>query len=196
MKPDTATAKATIASPISAQSTTIISATVPASSLMKIVAIVAPAAAILSMSATTGAVAASRYALTPTRQASTHRNIKVGILMEAITKSKSILDLEYNWDDDGSSGYEAATLDRATSFVRKQFVASGESIDIPKILPGPDGSIDLHWKHDKYELLINIPAAKDETAEFYGDNRDNVKIKGALDVSGTNHELILWLMKQ
>jgi hypothetical protein len=43
--------------------------------------------------------------------------------------------------------------------------------DPTKIVAGPEGSIDLHWKTADRELLINIPARSEEPIAYYGDDR-------------------------
>ena len=69
--------------------------------------------------------------------------------------------------------------------------------DAPEILPGPGGSIDLHWKTDARELLINVPADPQDTISYYGDDRaedtENA-IRGKNIESSKNTEWIfLWL---
>jgi hypothetical protein len=72
-------------------------------------------------------------------------------------------------------------------------------VEAPKILPGPHGSIDLHWKMPKRELLINIPANPEEPGSYYGDDREEGTenaIRGKnLDVSANNEWIFMWLMK-
>jgi hypothetical protein len=66
---------------------------------------------------------------------------------------------------------------------------------IPNIGPGPNGSIDLHWKRKDYELLVNIPVDNCELASFYGDNYGTHKIKGSFDPTTFDYGIIMWLMK-
>ncbi len=70
-------------------------------------------------------------------------------------------------------------------------------LDLPEILPGPDGSVDLHWEYPTYEMLINIPADPDSKAGFYGDDRGGKgQTKGSFDpaiCNDDNHGLLLWL---
>jgi len=69
-------------------------------------------------------------------------------------------------------------------------------IDAPHIHPGPDGSIDIHWKNDNYELLLNVPVEEGSLAGFYGDNISGNMIKGKMNISDgkMNNGLILWLI--
>jgi len=42
-------------------------------------------------------------------------------------------------------------------------------IFIPSIQPVSDGSIDIYWKTDEYELLVNIPPEIDILVNLYGE---------------------------
>jgi len=118
---------------------------------------------------------------------------------EAIERSHEIVDVADDWDDEGSPGYSQATWERAVGFVRNYarhlWSHHGVRIPAPRILPGPEGSIDIHWEEDSFELLVNIPRDGDQRAEFYGDDHGAIYIKGSLDPSGLNRGLIEWLQK-
>ena len=115
-----------------------------------------------------------------------------------IEASRSILDLPDNWDDQGSAGYTEAVWMRATDFLMRHAKWLYErhclSVEAPDIGPGPEGSIDLHWRTDEYELLINIPASPQKPAGFYGDDYGKAVIKGTLDTAGISRGLETWLM--
>ena len=71
--------------------------------------------------------------------------------------------------------------------------------DPPKIHPGPEGSIDLHWKSSNRELLINVPANSEDPIGYYGDDRaeetkDAVRGKD-LESSKDAEWIFLWLTK-
>lgn len=134
---------------------------------------------------------ASRSYLTP----------EMNSLLNAINNSRSLLELEDNWDGEGSVGYDESTWLRARNFLMRNAVRLYESqkkcFDPPEILPGPKGSIDLHWKTEARELLINVPADSQETISYYGDdtaeNTENA-IRGKNIESSKNTEWIfLWL---
>ena len=118
-----------------------------------------------------------------------------------ILNSRSILLYQDDWDGQGSIAYSEKTWDWAVRFLRSymNFVYErfGIVIAAPRILPGPDGSIDLHWKSDVCELLLNIPADENGIATFYADNKDNEEIRGKFIITegAFTAGLVLWLMK-
>src|SRR3989442_5063858 len=71
-------------------------------------------------------------------------------LKKAIVSSKQILELGPNWDDAGSPPYEEETWKRAVEFLENHgewfWQLHGSPMPVPNIDPGPDGSIDIHWK--------------------------------------------------
>lgn len=117
---------------------------------------------------------------------------------DAIENSRTILDIQPD-EDLGVVKYSEATWERAVNFVRKNaewlLNSFGCVIDAPQILPGPDGSIDIHWDRPTFEMLINIPADSRAQAGFYGDDRGEIAIKGSVDPSRFNHGLLLWLLR-
>jgi hypothetical protein len=119
-------------------------------------------------------------------------------LKAEIEQGKRILELEDDWDGEGSLGYSKETLNRAESFLKMHIEGLWKSfsirLPIPKIGPGPDGSIDLYWKQSSWELLVNIPADAHEMATFYGDNYGSIKNRGNLDPTKFNLGFATWLM--
>jgi hypothetical protein len=123
-------------------------------------------------------------------------------LREALDKSRSILELKDNWDDAGSVGYSESTWIRTQGFLMKNALKLWRShktcFDPPKILAGPEGSIDLHWKSPNRELLINVPASSEEPIAYYGDDRgEGTKnaVRGKdLESSIDAEWIFLWLL--
>ena len=117
-------------------------------------------------------------------------------LVELIEASHAILELELD-EDEAQAPYAEETWTRAVAFVRRnaQWVWDTFSrvVDLPEILPGPDGSIDLHWDYPAYEMLINIPADPANKAGFYGDDRGENHIKGSFDPRTHDYGPFLWL---
>ncbi len=69
-------------------------------------------------------------------------------LLNEIELSRKILRLHNDWDDEGSVGYQKETWDRAVLFLSNSanflWERHAMAIDSPSILPGPQGSIDIH----------------------------------------------------
>ncbi len=119
-------------------------------------------------------------------------------LNDAIEESRQrILTLKEDWDGDGGKPYQEETWKRATTFIRKLseklWLDVGLKLPVPKICPGPGGSIDVHWKSQKYELLINVPENADEPADVYGDNYKELVIKGTFEILELIGVIAEWL---
>lgn len=116
-------------------------------------------------------------------------NIRVSqdlpILIQSIEKSKYILELKDNWDDEGAKAYLKDTWIKAIKFIVNYaeliLAHTGKSIIAPNIYHGPDGSIDLLWKHLSFNLLINIPEDATLLGTFYGDDYGSQKIEGSFN---------------
>ena len=124
-------------------------------------------------------------------------------LNDAIEASRYITELKEDWDEEGSPSYSKSTWTRATRFLKKHALSLWQdhrvAIEVPQILPGPDGSIDIRWRTDKRELVINVPANVNEPASYYGDDKEegtDTAIRGKnLDLSASSDWIFLWLMK-
>lgn len=125
------------------------------------------------------------------------RNLNKKLLEAEIKRAKLLLELRDDWDGEGSPGYLEATIDRAIAFLNTHTERLSDMYGIqppiPSIGPGPEGSIDIHWKQPTWELLVNIPADADKMAAFYGDNYGTQKIKGSLDPEYFNLGIAEWL---
>lgn len=126
-------------------------------------------------------------------------NAKQDLEME-IRRSQQILDLEDDWDGNGSPPYAADTLNRATSFLVAHsdwlWRSHGVRIPVPTIGPGPEGSIDLYWKRTGWELLVNIPVETEKPATFSGNNYGTETSKGSFDPGKRNITIASWLIGQ
>lgn len=116
-------------------------------------------------------------------------------LVELFESSKEIYRLKDNWDDEGSKGYSKNTWLKMATFLIKSaiylFENKGIIADLPKISPGPDGSIDLYWKEIGYSLLLNIPEKNGEPVSYYGENNHSNFTKGTFDLSQITYINIL-----
>ena len=82
-------------------------------------------------------------------------------LKAEIEQAKKILELKDDWDDEGSPIFSKETLDRAIGFLAMHAEQIKKcydlSLPVPKIGPGPNGSIDLHWKRPAWEFARKHP---------------------------------------
>lgn len=114
-------------------------------------------------------------------------------LYQEINKSKYILDLSENHDDQGGDEYNEGTWKKAIIFLSKYiswiYTESGKIISSPKIFHGPDGSIDIQWKTNEFKLLINVPSEND-IATFYGNYQDSQEIEGSFNLENYKLQLL------
>lgn len=121
------------------------------------------------------------------------------VIANEIEESKHLLDLEEDWDGEGGMQITFETWKKAISFIvdyamwlydkHQHFV-----IEPPQINPGPDTSIDLLWRNEKYRLLVNIPENSEQPVEYYGDNNHGENsIKGKLKTGSVQEFFALWL---
>lgn len=122
-------------------------------------------------------------------------------LLIAIEESRTILELKENWDGNGGKPILESTLQRAVGFL--QLNASniwqkfGIQIAVPDIAPVPDGSVDLHWELEDYELLINIPDDYQKPATYGGDDLAGGNgVEGALDTSKAHDWLLPYISQR
>ena len=102
---------------------------------------------------------------------------------EVLDKSRNILALQDDFDEEGSVHYAENTYKRAGEFVRKLWKFSVENLisipSLPKILPGPNGSIDVYLDSKSLSFLANIPNSLEKNITYYGRRKDNNRnIKG------------------
>jgi hypothetical protein len=125
--------------------------------------------------------------------------VELAHIAEAIEESKSILDFEDNWDDEGAERIQYLTWLRAISFLESYAISAyknfGVVIEKPDLTPGPEGSIDVIWKSASYRLLINISKEENQSALFYGDNYKDEKIKGSINPKEFNAGMLCFLGK-
>ena len=116
-------------------------------------------------------------------------------LQGAIEESRRILDLEDDWDEEGSVAYSHEVWSSAAEFVLaidREVEALGKKMVIPRILPGPAGSIDLHWKTATFELLMKVPP-DDGSVTFYGDDYGRTQFEGKFAIDDPKYAAIVLL---
>jgi len=119
--------------------------------------------------------------------------------LSTFERSKEFLYWEHDWDGEGARSYSQETWHRARQFlldgVKQLSQDCSIAIHVPRILPGPDGSIDIHWQLSDRQLLLNIPPDPDESVEYYGKKRPGHEIKGAFPLSEPDLEPLTWVKK-
>jgi len=119
--------------------------------------------------------------------------------LTSIDAARPILDWPDDWDGEGSPAYREETLNRAQAFLIAGARALGDDVrremPTPRVSPGPDGSIDLHWRGEGRMLLVNIPVDMDETIGFYGDDAHS-KVKGEVGRDTDAAWLFAWLAEE
>lgn len=118
-------------------------------------------------------------------------------LVEAIEQSKYLLEFKDNWDDEGAKKYAPKTWIKATKFIGSYATwllnIYNRVLATPKIYHGPEGSIDIYWKTEQYNFLINIPELGD-IATFYGDDYEKQGIEGFFPLENFKESLLPNLM--
>ena len=115
-------------------------------------------------------------------------------LLTEIEKSKYILNLKDDWDEEGSKGYGSKIWEKAILFLcnlYEDFLIYKNPSLIPKIFHGPDQSIDLLWENKEMHLLINIPANSDR-ASFHCGNPKGI-FNGEFYISTPNPAIFSFL---
>ena len=89
----------------------------------------------------------------------------------------SIVGMENDWDGENVFEYQEETFHCVETFLY-QLAKKGSSPEINRvqILPSSEGSIDLYWKEEHFELLINF--SPDGSGDYYGDNYKGESIRG------------------
>jgi len=95
-------------------------------------------------------------------------------LKTLIEESKDyILTLPQNWDGYDADTIEINVLNRATILLKNvcsDLWKKTYEIPLPIIAPVPDGSIDINWENEKFELLINVPKNENDLTHLYGEH--------------------------
>ena len=111
-----------------------------------------------------------------------------------------ILNLSKNWDDNGAENFKKHTLERVSNLLKKVFQDLwNQMIDapFPLISPVPDGSVDINWETDIFELLINIPAKENLLVNLYGEriNHPEDEVEVRINYDMVAQYVIPWLIK-
>jgi hypothetical protein len=115
-------------------------------------------------------------------------------LLKAIFDEDKLLGFKGDPEDKNFVPLSRETLERAKVLLSPYWafhLIAGYSL---KVLPGPDGSLDIHWKNKKKELLLNIPSDNNSPAQFYGDDYGKLCIEGKMESVSLPLFIINWLI--
>lgn len=102
----------------------------------------------------------------------------IGAIRQTVDETKKhLLALKEDWDGDGAPAYQEETIEAAADFLY-ELVEKSEALEATqvRILPASEGSIDMHWKSARFELLVNFHP--DGSVSYYGDDYCENSIQG------------------
>ena len=110
------------------------------------------------------------------------------------------MNLSDNWDGYGAQPFNEETLRRAYNLLENildHFWNNMIDISIPLIQPVPDGSVDINWETDEFELLINTPQDTKKQVNLYGEriNFPEEEIEMHIPYDLVELVIIQWLTK-
>lgn len=110
---------------------------------------------------------------------------------------KEILNLNMNWDGYDSKGYKKHTITNTILFLSKLYdkfqLKYKTYLPRPYLFPGDEGSLNIEWKNDNFDLLITIPEEITELAGLYGINSMKNEVKYNFKIFKIKKELLSWL---
>lgn len=117
------------------------------------------------------------------------------LLFQVITEARSILGEP---DEETGCVINPESFEEAVRFVINLELYSGPNkIPIPNITPDGTGGVDVYYKNEMAELLINFGKDNFCHPNFYGDKDDSkgeIYIKGVLNSKDINNfHIFIWL---
>lgn len=106
--------------------------------------------------------------------------------------------LPADFDGEGSPSYSHGTIAAARALVRElSGTYSQEYTDpfqLPAVMPGPNGSVDLRWRVARFNLLVNVPPPSERAATAYGmDPTAGEDISLRLENEESREHLLRWV---
>ncbi len=118
------------------------------------------------------------------------RNKIIDKLNLALKKFKEdTINLQDDWDGQGSKGFSEELWQNVIDFLLLIYIelhAEDLEAPFPLVLPNVDGSLDIDWETESFELLINFPPDPEELIHMFGEKMGSPK--NELDVR-INREL-------
>ena len=120
----------------------------------------------------------SNYGLKKGLPASTKKKI-IDKLNLALKKFKEdTINLQDDWDGQGSKGFSEELWQNVIDFLLFIYIelyAEKLKVPFPLVLPNVDGSLDIDWETESFELLINFPPDPEELIHMYGEKMGSPK---------------------
>jgi hypothetical protein len=111
--------------------------------------------------------------------------------------SHALSEFDDNWDEAGSRAFTEKHWRRVYEFLDAAmeglWIREGKLVDLPTISPVSESSIDVHWRTETAELLINVPEDENSAATFYADNYGKRSVKGTVELNDGDYGLLVWL---
>ncbi len=119
----------------------------------------------------------------------------------AVQSARALTELGENWDGEGSQGYSLNTWRRVKKFmVTHAFVSQSlfrATLPVPAINPADQGSMDVFWRLNDRQLLVNFPAEETAPITYYGQNdRGDNTISGRTTGRERRLDLVAWLIQK
>lgn len=120
-------------------------------------------------------------------------------ILDEITDSQDILELEYNWDMNKAETIESALYLDAVKFLLLYSVYIFKEFNVvikaPEINPCRNGSIDFSWRTEDARMLINVRKKNDSPiATFYGYLKSNkLPFEGFIDMQKIDKNKAEWM---
>jgi hypothetical protein len=120
-------------------------------------------------------------------------------LQQRLDKAREILDYQDDWDGEGSPPVDPNAWEFAERFLIDGMsdLAPDKFEDdlLPRISPGPDGSVDVVWMSEHIYLLMNFHEDDSRpVADFYGRVKNTGhEIEGTLDPVSSARWLFAWI---
>lgn len=127
-------------------------------------------------------------------------NLKI-LVNNILPYKEHILGLKNGWGGaKKNKKFKKHTWKRAVKFLNKlsfELPINFHKLSNPKILPVSDNSIDLIWRHKKFNLFVNIPEDPKEHIEFRGEvfKTNKPEIDGHDYIEVITGVLSTWLRK-
>lgn len=101
-------------------------------------------------------------------------NNRLNNFLTNINESYSLLDLKEDWDGNDGSPPNQKTFQRMTNFlIWFENFLDRRNVSFPlkpNFSATNDGSIDIHFNNEKYEMLVNVSNNQEEGVSFYLDD--------------------------